>query len=114
VINLVTKLRIVKLKRRKKRREKKFGASSYKQEVLLAALPRRSTPGVTHRFPRSVIPLEEDRLVTSPPLLRTASSVEPAAKEAVNLHQGVLAISPAIGRVQEAVRGHLGGRHGTA
>ena len=57
MINLVAKLRIVKLKRRKEKKKEKFGAS--REEVLLAALPRRSTPGVTHRFPRSVIPLPE-------------------------------------------------------
>ena len=59
MINLVAKLRIVKLKRRKKEKREKFDAPSHKQEVLPAPSPRRSMPGVTHRFPRSVIPLPE-------------------------------------------------------
>jgi len=48
-----------KEKEERKRREKKFDAPSHKLEVLPAASLRRSMPGVTHRFPRSVIPLPE-------------------------------------------------------
>ena len=57
MINFVARLSIVKKERKK--REKGFDVSSHKQEVLPAASPRRSMPGVTHRFPRSVIPLLE-------------------------------------------------------